>query len=122
MLKNALVLVALLASAVQAETAALTWTATGDDGAVGTATAYDLRMSTSVITAANFNAATQVLNVPAPKISGTTETFTVTGLTAGTYYFAIKAVDEVGNWSAISNVLLKIILDTTPPAAMVDLR
>jgi hypothetical protein len=36
------------------------------------------------------------------------DTFTVTGLVEGTgYYFAIKTVDDAGNWSGISNVLFR---------------
>ncbi len=38
----------------------LNWTAPGDDGNTGTATTYDIRYSTSAITAGNFSSATQV--------------------------------------------------------------
>ena len=38
----------------------LSWTASGDDSLTGTASQYDLRYSTSLITAANFASATQV--------------------------------------------------------------
>ncbi len=38
----------------------LNWTAPGDDGSTGTATSYDIRYSTSAITAGNFSSATQV--------------------------------------------------------------
>jgi hypothetical protein len=104
---------------------ALTWTATGDDGASGTATGYDLRRSTEPITAGNWNGATPVPNLPAPRAAGTAESFTVTGLSAGTaYYFAIEAADEVPNWSGISNVVSATTqpsADTTPPARVIDL-
>ncbi len=43
--------------------ATLTWTAPGDDGTNGTATAYDIRFSTTLITDANFNSATQAANL-----------------------------------------------------------
>jgi hypothetical protein len=57
------------------------------------------------ITEANFNSATPVGGVPAPKLPGSTETFTVTGLIGNrVYYFAIKTLDNAGNWSALSNV------------------
>ena len=66
----------------------LTWTATGDDGNTGTAKTYDLRYSTSPIVYddgdATWNAATPVTGLPAPKVAGSAETFTVTGLTGGT--------------------------------------
>ncbi|MFN8548525.1 MAG: fibronectin type III domain-containing protein [Candidatus Eisenbacteria bacterium] len=105
-------------------TATLTWTATGDDGTTGKATTYDLRYSTSPINSSNYASATQVSGEPAPKTSGSPETFTVTGLTQGTtYYFALKAADEVPNWSAISNVPSTTLptQDTTAPAAVTTL-
>ena len=46
------------------------------------------------------------------------------GLTPGTtYYFAIKARDEMGNWSTISNLPFATTTagDTTPPASILDL-
>ena len=85
--------------------ATLTWTAPGDDGTNGTATAYDIRFSTTLITDANFNSATQAANLPVPSTAGTGETFTVTGLTENTiYHFALKTADEVPNVSGLSNV------------------
>jgi hypothetical protein len=84
----------------------LTWTAPGDDGSVGTATQYDLRYSLSPINASNFNAATAVTGLPSPQPAGSSESFTVPGLTPNTtYYFAIKTADENNNWSAISNIV-----------------
>ena len=83
----------------------LTWTATGDDGGTGTAAAYDIRTSSSRITGeASFASATPIASPPAPSVAGTPQQFTVTGLTADTpYYFAMKARDEVPNWSGLSN-------------------
>ena len=101
----------------------LTWTSPGDDGSSGTATTYDLRYSTSAITAGNFASATQVSGEPAPKVAGSAETFTVTGLNLSTtYYFAVRTADEVPNWSAISNVVTRATTgDLTPPASIRDL-
>ena len=83
----------------------LTWTAPGDDGATGTAASYDLRYADSPITESNWNLATAVLGLPLPQSAGSSEQCTVTGLTpAATYYFAIKASDEVPNESDLSNV------------------
>ncbi|RKX43917.1 MAG: hypothetical protein DRP27_07600, partial [Thermotogae bacterium] len=74
----------------------LTWTAPGDDGNNGTASEYDIRYSTSEITEENWNSATQCTGEPAPKPAGSSETFTVTGLSPNTtYYFALKTADEV---------------------------
>jgi chitodextrinase len=84
----------------------LWWTAPGDDGNAGTATSYDVRYSTSPITAANFSSATQASNEPTPSANGITQTYTLSGLTANTtYYVALKTSDEVPNTSLISNVI-----------------
>ena len=86
----------------------LNWTAPGDDSLSGTAAQYDLRYSTSVITAANFASATSVTGEPTPGASGASQSYTVTGLQpATTYWFAIKTADDVGNWSIVSNVVSK---------------
>jgi len=82
----------------------LTWTAPGDDGNVGTAYAYDIRYSTSRITEENWESATPVDTSLPPGAAGSPDSLVVSGLTARTnYFFAIKAADEVPNWSGISN-------------------
>lgn len=99
----------------------LSWTAPGDDGSIGTAASYDVRGSTSPITAANFSSAGMVADTPPnPAVAGTNQSMTVTGLSPGiTYYFAIKTSDDAPNTSAISNVVSGTILpDATPPAAV----
>jgi chitodextrinase len=111
----------LAAPTVKPNYVTLTWTAVGDDGSVGVAAAYDLRYSTSpIVTEGDFAAATAVPGLPAPKVAGSAETFTVHGLTPSTnYWFAIKARDEVPNWSALGNVASFTTLapDTSPPNA-----
>lgn len=90
----------------------LTWTAPGDDGLIGTATSYDLRYEKSSITEATWDFATKVQNLSAPKPAGENESFTVTGLESNTtYYFAIKASDDVPHWSPLSNVASETTLD-----------
>jgi len=106
----------------------LDWTATGADGIEGTASAYDLRMSAQKIiengvTAAqgeiNFSNAVPVTGVPAPKAAGSTESVQVGQLvTNSVYYFAIKAVDEKGNVSGISNVSNSTNLPPLPVTAI----
>jgi hypothetical protein len=81
----------------------LHWTASGDDGVIGTATSYELRYSTSPITEANFGGASLVPGLPHPLSAGSSETFDVS-LPSGTYYFAMRVKDEVPNASLISNV------------------
>ena len=102
-----------------ADTVTLTWTAPGDDGTIGTAAAYDLRISTAPIDDGNWSAATVVSGLPTPVAAGTRQSTVVRGLTYGTtYYIAIKTADEAGNWSGLSNVLRwDWAYDTAPPAA-----
>ena len=103
-------------------TLALRWTAPGDDGTTGTATSYDIRYSTSPITASNFASATAATGEPAPLVAGTVQTFTLTGLQPSqTYYVALKTLDERGNVSGLSNVPTSSTLDTIPPAPVHDL-
>ncbi len=114
---------ALQKSAASANSISLSWTATGDDGSTGTASQYDIRYSTAIITPANWDAATQVTGEPLPQPSGTVQSFTVTGLNPGTtYYFAMKAADEVPNWSPLSNVVSGTTdNEAIPPAQVADL-
>ena len=101
---------------------ALRWTATGDDSLTGTATSYDVRYSTTPITNANWASATQATGEPTPLAAGSTQTWTLTGLTRQTtYYVAIKVIDEAGNASALSNSLSGTTPDLTAPAAVRDL-
>jgi hypothetical protein len=98
----------LATTAATSSSITLSWTATGDDGTIGTASSYDLRYSTSTITEANWAAATQVAGEPVPKAAGGHESMIVSGLTENTlYYFALKVSDEVPNVSALSNVASK---------------
>ena len=96
----------LAATSVNSSSIRLNWTAVGDDGSSGTAASYDIRYSTVAITSGNWSSATQVSGEPAPRVSGTTETMTVSSLSSNTtYYFAIKAIDESNNTSPLSNVV-----------------
>ena len=103
----------------------LTWTAPGDDLSNGTASQYDVRYSTNIITAANFTSATAIGNEPVPTVAGTVEHVTITGLVASTtYYFAMKSADEVPNWSVLSNLPNAVTAatpDVTAPMAITDL-
>jgi len=83
----------------------LEWTAPGDDGSVGRANEYIIRYSEREIT--NYAAwceANDVTGEPVPKDAESEETFTVSNLTPGRkYYFAVRAVDDVGNKSILSS-------------------
>lgn len=97
----------------------LSWTTPGDDSLTGTAAQFDIRYSTSQITAANFASAARWTTAPTPATSGTRQSTTITGLTPNTtYWFAIKTADEVPNWSGISNIISRTTLaapDTIRP-------
>jgi len=126
-----LLFVPLIPVHAQVPSITLDWTAPGDDGNVGTASTYEMRWSTSKPDTTTLAAmenwwstATAVSAMPAPLPSGTTQSKTVPGpfVTGTTYYFVIKACDEVANCSAYSNVASKFVPDTLPPSRIIDLR
>lgn len=102
-----------------------TFTATGDDGIVGTASEYDLRYSTNRDSLINhWESCISIPGLPSPNIAGTAETLYInlTVETDLTYFFAIKAADEVPNWSEISNIVSMSFPDVTSPSAIIDLE
>ena len=112
----------LSASNPTASSLQLTWTAPGDDNSTGTAASYDVRYSTDNITGDNFNSATQVTGEPAPSAAGTSESMTISGLSAETtYYFTLRSSDEIPNISAISNVSSLATTALPPPAQDITL-
>ncbi len=105
--------------------AVLAWTATGDDGSSGQAALYEVRVSSQPITDANFASAGLVANAMTPMTAGSAEQFVVAGLSPGTiYFFAIKAIDDVGNKSIASNAPTTTTAgtDTIPPGQIQDLN
>jgi subtilisin family serine protease len=107
----------LTATAVGSNSVTLAWTATGEDSLVGRATRYDLRYSTAPITPENFLSA-RAVDAPDPLASGSHQTFEVGSLRTTTrYYFAIVAIDAVGNRSVMSNLAMGVTL-TSPAIAV----
>lgn len=102
----------------------LVWTVPGDDGDVGTASQYDIRYSTEVITEDNWNSALPVGGLPTPRGPGVLQSMRVYGLTASSdYHFAMKTMDEVPNVSALSNVVLGTTrAEGEAPAEVADLQ
>jgi len=100
----------LRADFVGSQSVHLLWTATGDDRTTGTTcAAADLRYSTSPITEGTFGAATAANPQPTPSAPGSTQGYTVSGLTMCTqYYFALKFGDANGNVSALGDTALAI--------------
>ncbi|MBM3459306.1 MAG: hypothetical protein FJX77_12325, partial [Armatimonadetes bacterium] len=80
----------------------VSWTASGDDEGVGTASAYDLRFSRSPITPDNFAAAAPVPTTPLPEAAGTPQSTLIANLEPGAaYHLALRALDNVGNPSPL---------------------
>jgi hypothetical protein len=111
----ALLLVGVSSLQAQSPNVKLRWTAPGDDGSDGTASYYDIRYSTSMDTLLSWEDATQVVGEPLPAPAGQRQSITIAGLQLGTtYFFAIRAADEVLNWSDMSNIVSatpSIVLD-----------
>jgi hypothetical protein len=100
--------VASLAIATGHSTAVFSWTSPGDDCTTGTATSYDLRISTSPITEANFGSATQI-TTGTPQVAGSTECYETSSLSCNTtYYIALYTFDENGFRSPLSNLPSRI--------------
>ncbi len=117
-----LLLLLLIAPAIaraQADTLTLSWTAPGDDGSLGAVVSYEVRISSTPITPANFTLAEVIANPPAPRPAGARQDFVVRGLSrSNEYWFAVRSRDDVGNWSPLSNVVhWTWPLDNSPPAA-----
>lgn len=102
-----------------------TWTAPADlkgDGTTRRVASYDLRYSTTPITAANFATATQVTNEPSPNAPGQLESCFVSVNEDTRYWYAIKSADSAGNISGISNIYDEITPDKTGPQSITDLK
>jgi hypothetical protein len=88
----------------------LTWTAPGDDGAIGTAYLYDLRYREDApVDASNWDdpATYRVEGEALPLVAGSAQSTVVQGLLSQwTYYFALRTFDAAGNASGISNAVM----------------
>jgi hypothetical protein len=108
------------------QTCRVGWTATGDDGDAGTASSYEMRRASAPITTeAEFANALPVTPLPVPSVAGTHQEAVITGLApAATWYVAIRAIDEGGNASPLSNsppCTTRAHTESTPPDAITDL-
>lgn len=80
---------------VTPSTVTLRWTATGDDGGIGTASYYEITHDVGC-----GGAPQSVANPPTPQPSGAAERFTITGLASSTNYcFSVRAFDDNSNGS-----------------------
>lgn len=114
---------AVIGGETTSSSATLNWTAPGDDGYLGIATRYDIRMSLSPINGENWPQAAQIEGEAAPLPGGQADSFVVQNLLPNTvYYFAMRTSDEVGNWSEISNIVSKQTAATNlAPMTITDL-
>lgn len=82
----------------------LSWTAPGDDGRQGRALSYDLRYHAFEINDLNWSVTHSVRPMPEPRTAGRRDSVTVVGLEPETrYHLALKATDDAGLESALSN-------------------
>ncbi|MHB8792042.1 MAG: hypothetical protein ACYC6O_01700 [Thermoleophilia bacterium] len=83
----------------------LSWTAPGDDGSDGTAAMYSIRYSAQPVTEENWVSA-EPISIPAsPAAANNIENVITSEMPPGEpVYFAMKATDDAGNESAISNL------------------
>ncbi len=98
-----------------AKAVTLAWTATGDDGSVGRASAYVLKVSEQPITEENFGKA-RTVPTSQPNVPGSAEKVTVGLIPSAserTLYYALKVADNVGNTSPL------LLGQTQVPAARV---
>jgi subtilisin family serine protease len=86
---------------VSRSTIVVAWTSVGDDGSDGTATYYDVRWSTSQITAASFDTAAQLSDSRMPLRPGQAETAIVRGCfpADAPVFVAMRVYDKAGNYS-----------------------
>lgn len=99
----------------------LAWAAPGDDGNSGSSTLYEVRYSTTAITAANFASATPLPNPPVPGAAGSAESFLITGLAPDTQYsVAVRALDNGGNYSALAVAAPVRTLGNSSPVLLDD--
>ncbi len=91
--------------------AVISWTAPGDQCTNARCAEYELRFSTEPFTECNFAAGTR-LTTREPQPPGSQECVALVGLACHTtYYFALRAKDQAGNWSLLSNVVGRATAD-----------
>lgn len=105
----------LTSSNITQTSADLSWTAPGDNGTTGQAASYDVRYSTTPLSALTWNTATMVTGEPTPLMAGQSQSMTLVGLSPSqTYYVALTTTDAAGNTSTLSNVATVTTASPTP--------
>jgi hypothetical protein len=93
-------------AAVAGTTVDVSFIATGDDRACGSAASYQVRSLPGNVADPDWLAAAPLQTIPASAASGATETITISGLSAGTQTLLVRAYDDAGNGSAASRVVV----------------
>ncbi|TGK95856.1 fibronectin type III [Leptospira brenneri] len=111
----------LVATPMSSSRIQLRWTAPGSVGALGQASAYEIRRSSSPITNnLQCDAATGIAHTMIPKTSGLLEIKEIEGhLPQTTYYFCVRAIDSSGlrnSWSGTVSATTYAPIDLVPPA------
>jgi hypothetical protein len=99
-----------------------TYTAPGDDGAVGQASVTQIRMAlTSDSLVSNWEDC-WIVSEHVPWAPGVKDTIMVTvSIETGVpYFFAVKVADEVPNWSLLSNIISRTYADVDMPIPVTD--
>lgn len=115
-------------------TAGLVFEQTGDDGSSGAAASYIMRFAApgdaypipsgwSSMRSVGYGGV--LWAEPSPGLAGTSGEYSVSGLSAGTYYFVTRAYDDAGNLSDFGNVVEVVAAgaggDLVRPASISDL-
>jgi hypothetical protein len=98
-------------------TVMLRWLAPWDDPGTGVAAKYEIRYQRGELALPWWESATPIVEMESTAAYfGLVETATVSGLEPyETYQFALKAADEVPNWSEVSNVAEIYVPPVIPP-------
>ncbi|MFA5858694.1 MAG: carboxypeptidase regulatory-like domain-containing protein [Elusimicrobiota bacterium] len=93
----------------------LVWTAPGEDGTLGSASAYIVKYSASAITSTTtFNAATTYTQTWIPKKRRSREEYILTGFTPGnTYHFSVRSKNFTNDTSRVSNPVSAVVSNST---------
>ncbi len=96
----------------------LTWTATGDDGTLGTASSYLLRYlpDGTIGSEEDWALALRAGGLPTPHASGFSESYFLTSLSAGrSYGIAVRAIDDAGALSPLHPPVHAQTASSPPP-------
>lgn len=101
---------------VGVDSVSLSFTASGDEFLQGMVDHYEIRYSEEPITIENINQAELYENPPRPLPPGERHYWQIRNLKGGArYYFSIRAFDEVGNASDMSNMVEAQTVDIVAP-------